>query len=125
MASGNEDNKENESKASMSIFTLSKTINWMSRAKVLAWFRTSFMNEVTKQLEEVEVSKSRRVSEDIESKDFNSEQHKAKTFYTLPPREEILTLERKLKKNFSKDEDSDGGSTNANEYYKQYRLASQ
>ena len=54
MASGNEDNKENETKGSMSIFTLSKTINWMSRAKVLVWFRTSFTmtNEVAKQLED-------------------------------------------------------------------------
>ena len=118
MASGKGDNKENEGKASMSIFTLSKTINWMSRAKVLAWFRTSFTNEVTKQLE-VEVSNSRRVSEDV-----SNAEHKAKTFYTLPPREKILTLERKLKKDFSKDEDSDA-SINANEYYRQYRLASQ
>ena len=118
MASGKEDNTENEGKASMSIFTLSKTINWMSRAKVLAWFRTSFTNEVTKQLE-VRVSNSRRVSEDV-----SNAEHKAKTFYTLPPREKILTLERKLKKDFSKDEDSDA-SINVNEFYRQYRLASQ
>ena len=121
MASGKGDNKENEGKASMGIFTLSKTINWMSRAKVLAWFRTSFTNEATKQLED-EFRNSRRLSEDVESRVSNPE-HRAKTFYTLPPRKKILTLERKMKKGFSKDEDSDG-SINANEYYMQYQLVS-
>ena len=101
-------------KASISIFTITKTINWLSRARCLAWFRSAFADQVTKELEN---EGSRKTSQDIES----IHQPKAKTFYTLSPRKEIMTLERQLKKNFSVEEESDG--LNTNEYYKQYRQA--
>ena len=103
-------------KASVSMFTLIKTYCWMKskRAKVLTWLREAFANDVTKQLEAA-ACHSRRASED-------NLEHKAKTFYVLPPRQEILTLElRRLCSVDDKDENSESESICTDQYYQQYR----
>ena len=91
-------NSKEEPKASMSIFTLGKTYRWISRARILAWFRSAFSSKSAESREQAEM-KNKNENEHKE--------HKPKIFYILPRRHELLTLERRLKRTFSKEEETD------------------
>ena len=97
--------------AALSIFTFSQIHSWMKRAKVFACWKGAFT--------------SYRLSEDLHQTEQLME-HKAKTFYILPRRRIMMTLEQTWitdDQEFMDDiEDMESKSLCPDQYYlKQYR----
>ena len=99
--------------AALSIFTFSQIHSWMKRAKVFACWKGAFTS----------YEASRRLSEDHHPTEQLME-HKAKTFYILPRRREMMTLEQTWITDDQEDdiEDNESKSLCPDQYYlKQYR----
>ena len=91
---------EENRRAAMSLFTLGKTYRWISRARVVAWFRTAFEIKGSSNPTEEPVAKDRLVPlhemREMRKASMRNE-NRPKIFYILPKRDEALTLEKRSK----------------------------